>query len=178
MTRALPWVFLAVVLAGGVVLAPLPGGAEHDPRGLPSSPVGALPASSSGPGNGSAPASYSVTFIASGLPPGAAWEVTLGSQTENETGLTALFIDVPHGSETFHVVAPAGYSVSPSHGTLSLAQNTSIPLDFSPSSGPGSPFGPIPPVEAYLILGLIGFGVVSVGVIEWRERRAARRRSP
>ena len=67
----------------------------------------------SGPGT-----TYAVTFSESGLPSGTSWSVTLNGSTKSGTG--SLVFTEPNGSYAFSVGAIAGYTASPSSGSLTV----------------------------------------------------------
>ncbi len=67
----------------------------------------------SGPGT-----TYAVTFSESGLPSGTSWSVTLNSTTKSGTG--SLAFTEPNGTCPFSVGAIAGYTASPSSGSLTV----------------------------------------------------------
>ena len=61
-------------------------------------------------------ATYAVTFIEIGLPSGTSWSVVLNGTSKSGTG--SLAFTEPNGTYSFSVGAVAGYSVSPSSGSI------------------------------------------------------------
>ncbi len=78
--------------------------------------------------------SYTVTFVASGLPNGTLWNVSFNGSSHASDGRS---IDFASTSGTFpYVVGPVdGYSSTPSRGTLTVTGNLTIGIDFR-SRGP------------------------------------------
>lgn len=63
---------------------------------------------------------YEVTFLERGLPNGAVWQVTLGG-TALSTPVSAILFPEMNGTYNFTVRELAGYSASPSSGTVTVA---------------------------------------------------------
>lgn len=78
---------------------------------------------------------YGVTFTESGLAPGTAWSVTLNDVSQSSTSSSIDFAEVD-GSYSFTVGAVAGYTASPSSGSLEVnGAPTSVAVTFSHSGG-------------------------------------------
>jgi thermopsin len=78
------------------------------------------------------PVRYNVTFVASGLPNGTRWSVTVGGLPEGTTSSSLLF-EEPNGSYPYAVGPVPGYTSSPSTGTLTVSgDNQSVRIVFSP----------------------------------------------
>ncbi|MGC8674645.1 MAG: hypothetical protein ACP5TI_05995, partial [Thermoprotei archaeon] len=65
------------------------------------------------------PTTYPVTFTESGLPSGATWSVTLSGQTQFSTTDEVVFSEAA-GTYSYSVSPPAGYSASPSNGSITV----------------------------------------------------------
>jgi hypothetical protein len=139
-------------------------------------------AATTNPGNTSnssgtpADLTYTVSFLASGLPSGAEWTVLLGELSRTSFATTITFLDVPGGSVSFWVSAPAGYSASPASGTITLAQDYRQLVSFAATSAVGytASWWPLPTVEIALLAGIGGVGGAAVALLEVRERRRRR----
>jgi Pro-kumamolisin, activation domain len=81
--------------------------------------------------------SYTVTFTANGLPHGLTWSVTLHGVTKTGSSSSKTFTKA-NGAYAFSVQAPAGYSASPSSGSVTVVgANINEVIDFSaPPSNP------------------------------------------
>jgi outer membrane protein assembly factor BamB len=79
------------------------------------------------------PENYTVAYVASGLPTGANWSVTLNGSTQASSSDTILFRE-PNGTYPFSVERLAGLLMSPPSGTaLVSGSNLSTPVEFSPT---------------------------------------------
>jgi hypothetical protein len=80
------------------------------------------------------PIEYAVTFTESGLPSSSPWLVQIDGASDSSAG-SSVETELSNGSYPFIVVAPSGYSATPSSGTV-LVQGGSVavPVLFSPSS--------------------------------------------
>ncbi len=83
-------------------------------------------------------APVTVTFSESGLQPSTSWSVVLNGVLESGTGSTLTFT-VAAGSYAYQVVTVAGYTVTPSGGTATVAANYLIAVAFSPNTGAVGP---------------------------------------
>lgn len=80
---------------------------------------------------------YTVTFSESGLPTGTTWSVTLNGTPSSGAGATLVFSST-NGSLAYTVGAVAGYTATPSSGTVTVAgANTGVSIAFSSSSSSG-----------------------------------------
>ncbi|MDG6913131.1 MAG: hypothetical protein JRN35_08665, partial [Nitrososphaerota archaeon] len=80
----------------------------------------------------STPTTYPVTFSESGLPGGTSWSVTLNTQTISSTA-TSMTHNEANGTYSFTVGAMAGYTTSPSSGTITVNGGAvSQAITFSP----------------------------------------------
>jgi hypothetical protein len=78
-----------------------------------------------------APVTYTLSFTESGLPSGSAWAVTVGAQVVNGSG--PLAVPEANGTYTFAVAPEAGFSASPSNGTVTVAGSAvSVAIAFAP----------------------------------------------
>jgi YVTN family beta-propeller protein len=78
---------------------------------------------------------FLVTFTETGLPTATTWSVTLGGNTESSPGGSLQYLET-NGSYPFAVGSVAGYSASPSSGTVSVEghpDNQSVAFQASPS---------------------------------------------
>ena len=67
-----------------------------------------------------APGTYAVAFSATGLATGSGWSVTLSGSTKSSTGTTLTFTE-KNGTYSYTPSGPAGYTVSPSSGSVTVA---------------------------------------------------------
>ncbi len=82
-----------------------------------------------------------VTFHAIGLPPDAAWSVAIDNRTATAVAGNAS-VSLPDGAYGFVVVAPLGYTASPSAGNLTVAgESVQVTIEFQ-----------APPPPSYAIL--------------------------
>ncbi len=72
---------------------------------------------------------YAVTFSETGLPTGTSWGVTLGSTFESSTESSIPF-EEPSGTYSFNVSGVAGYSSSPSSGSV-IVSGSALPVGLS-----------------------------------------------
>ena len=70
---------------------------------------------------------YEVQFVESGLPAGAGWHITLAGAL-GTSHLASLSFAEPNGTYPFSVLSPAGYSVTPASGTVSVAGTAPSPV--------------------------------------------------
>jgi hypothetical protein len=83
-------------------------------------------------GSSSSEQTYSVSFTASGLPADAMWKVTLNSETQSFTSNSIRF-NVPNGIYAFAITPPAGYTVSPASGSVTVdSLNVTQQVTFTP----------------------------------------------
>ncbi len=68
---------------------------------------------------GPIPETFTVTFTASGLPNGATWTVFYAGKSTTGTA-TSVSFTVQNGTETFAIIAPSGYTASPSGGAVTV----------------------------------------------------------
>ncbi len=77
------------------------------------------------------PQAYDVTFTATGLPPGMAWNVTFAGTTESSDSSAIAFQEV-NGSWDYSVPAPVGYTVSPNGGVVHVkGSSKTVDLTFT-----------------------------------------------
>ncbi len=76
-----------------------------------------------------------VTFEAIGLPSGTSWTVVLNGDLVTGTASSFGFAEV-NGTYSYTVVPPAGYTVSPADGTVTVAGATTVALDFTSTAAP------------------------------------------
>lgn len=122
-------------------------------------------------------ATFPVMFALSGLPGGAPSNVRLSNLTQ-VTALSSFGFQLPNGTYTFDVEAPAGYYASPSHGNVTVAgSQTVVAIAILPiGRGPTPPFLSLalPAVTAAIVLGLSGAGTFALlGAIRRRRTGAA-----
>ncbi len=81
-----------------------------------------------------APALYPVTFAESGLPGGTTWSVSFGSVTLSSTSSTIVFTP-PNGTYLYSIGTVAGYSASPSGGSVTVAgAPLTVGVGFTPTA--------------------------------------------
>jgi parallel beta-helix repeat protein len=66
------------------------------------------------------PILYSVTFTESGLPSGTSWNVTFNGTTSSSSSSTITFTGVNNGTYSYTVGSAAGYTASPSTGSVTV----------------------------------------------------------
>jgi thermopsin len=128
---------LGMDLTGSILGTWYQGGNYWSNYGTPADPFGVLPYNDHGlisRGGDYVPlvlsTVYSVTFVESGLVPGAAWNVTLLGVTANSTS-TQLVLYAPNGSTDASVGTPPGY-VGPATVVVDVAgTNLTVPVNFT-----------------------------------------------
>jgi|GEM_PF-1988943 len=86
---------------------------------------------------------FELQFVASGLPDLVNWSVSLGDGTQTTSG-TRLVFGLLEGSYPFLVLAPTGFTATPSNGTIAVTSNVSVSIAFAPSTGmPPPPVFPV-----------------------------------
>ncbi len=79
------------------------------------------------------PSRYSVTFSESGLPSGTTWSVTFNGTTQSSTMASMVFSNYLNGTYNFTVGGVAGYSVTPSSGSVTInGANKTQAVSFTP----------------------------------------------
>jgi YVTN family beta-propeller protein len=118
---------------------------------------------------------YSVTFTESGLSPGNEWSVSIAGGPANLSTAGTLSVNEPNGTYAFTVLPVAGYSASPSSGSVVVkGQAISRALVFS--STPSATFLGLSQVEGYGVLaGLLAAIVATVVAVTLLRRRRAGR---
>jgi|GEM_PF-5069794 len=126
---------------------------------------------------GDAAASYTVAFVANGLPTGAAWSVTLGALSGTTTGTNIEFAGTSVGPYPFAVVPPANYTALPSSGNVTVNGNDvlvpiAIVVPGGPTSGSCPVFGPLdlgflglPCNTAYAFFVVVVAVIIAVGAL-------------
>ncbi len=113
---------------------------------------------------------YLVTFRVSGLPTGDSWSVSLGGSTYTATAST-ITLHLPDGSYGYAVSAPAGDSVTPSTGTLTVTgAATGVTVAIST---PAKATNDAPTIDA-LTGGLVAVAILAVA--GWALALRGRRR--
>ena len=74
-------------------------------------------------GSTESPATYTVSFIESGLPFGTNWSVTLSGDTESSTA-TAIGYSETNGTYSYSIGSVMGYTASPLSGNLAVSGNS------------------------------------------------------
>ncbi|EQD73705.1 thermopsin precursor, partial [mine drainage metagenome] len=81
-----------------------------------------------------------VTFVASGLPAGDGWGVTLNGSVQTTETSTVRFYERNATALPFQITPPSGDRATPSNGTVSVAGSpVSVPISFSPRPAPTYP---------------------------------------
>ena len=81
---------------------------------------------------------YPVTFTESGLPSGTAWSVMLGGVPEGASAPASIVFDEPNGTYSYTVGSIAGYTASPSSGSVTVnGAAVTQTATFSPVSAGG-----------------------------------------
>ena len=173
---------LATVALVAITATALLAAEAHSSPGRSAVPAPVSLAATSNPGNnsnssGSTNLTYSVSFLASGLPAGTSWTVLLGSRTATSAGSEVTFSGVPGGPVQFWVSAPSGYSASPSSGTVTVQNDYRQLVSFSSTASSSPSWSEaLFSTEGELVLGILAAGAIAVTLNEWRERRGRRRR--
>jgi hypothetical protein len=82
------------------------------------------------------PSSFPVTFTETGLPGGASWSVDLASSPQSATGSTITFSE-PNGSYPYTIGGGAGYTASPSSGSVTVhGGHPSVKITFTQVTPP------------------------------------------
>jgi YVTN family beta-propeller protein len=82
-------------------------------------------------------AGFPVNFSESGLPVGANWSVVLGGASASSTGAAVGFNAIP-GTYTYQILPPAGYTVTPRSGVVTLTGSFLVAVTFSAVAYPVS----------------------------------------
>lgn len=77
------------------------------------------------------PQTYSITFIAQGLPSGSSWSLTFNGRSVSTTD-PVVVLSVPAGSYSYSVSA-SGYTLANNTSALNVGHNTIVLLQFHPS---------------------------------------------
>jgi hypothetical protein len=120
---------------------------------------------------------YGVWFAETGLPQGTTWWVDFNSVGRASYGIIN-FSAVPNGSYPFSIGAVAGFTATPSSGSLIVRGPTSFSITFTSNEHVAAPVTVLglPPTEAYVALGGIALaGVAGIGLaaLRYRNRSAA-----
>lgn len=67
---------------------------------------------------------YAVTFSESGLATASSWSVSVNNSSHSSPAPNTIVVPLPNGTYSFSIGGPSGYTVSPSHGTVSVAGAT------------------------------------------------------
>jgi hypothetical protein len=78
-----------------------------------------------------------LTFVASGLPPGISWGVSLVGILQTSTIGTITF-SISLGTHDFTVSAPPGYSANPPSGSFDITEAPPSPIEFPIQFGPST----------------------------------------
>lgn len=75
---------------------------------------------------------YALSFLESGLPSGALWNVSIGSQTVGST-LPILSFSLPNGTYNYSIAGPSGFVPTPQSGHLSIyGSSRNVSIGFGP----------------------------------------------
>ncbi len=81
---------------------------------------------------------YAVTFTETGLPGGTEWSVMLGGVPESAFAPGSIVFDEPNGTYSYTVGSPAGFTASPSYGSVTVnGSAVTQAATFSPVSAGG-----------------------------------------
>jgi hypothetical protein len=123
---------------------------------------------------GQAPATYTVTFVETGLSSGSYWSVTLNatdSDTQGSPTTSLAFSGVPDGSYSFWVPDVGGYQTANTTGTVNVSGgNVTVDVAFS-ALGPAvtHPGGTQISEEALVIFALIAVGGMIAAYLIYRR---------
>ncbi len=127
---------------------------------------------------------YSITFTESGLPGGTSWSVTLNGTTNTSTARAITFTE-PNGTYPFLVGTIAGYTETPSSGSVVVNGSSSAQTITFTSSTSGNGSNPpgkepnppstllgLPAIEGYALLGAVVSLATAgaVGGVLWSRR--------
>jgi len=128
---------LSVPLTGSIVGTSYQGGNYWTNYGAPPNPYGVLPYNDSGwiaAGGDYVPlvpfSLFNVTFVETGLPSGANWEVSTPLATVNSTG-TSFSLEGPNGTYDYQVSGPAGYQAPPAGSFTLNGASLQVNLTFA-----------------------------------------------
>ncbi|MHB8352064.1 MAG: hypothetical protein ACYDFT_05165 [Thermoplasmata archaeon] len=174
----LPMVIVGLLLLAALLPHPAPASAA----GADLLSVGPLPRSATGPGPGNNSThnppgfSYTVNFLANGLPGGTQWGVILNGSTESSTSGEITFAAVPTGSVSYQILSPGDFAAQPSSGHLVVSGPAQVAVEFTGGSPP-PPALAIPALELELLAGIGSAGILAVVVLELAERRRLRKQA-
>jgi YVTN family beta-propeller protein len=135
----------SLVLNGTVIVSSSAAISFQEPRGTYAYSVGSVAGYSASPSSGSvsvtgqpvsiplvwSPVRLEVSFLASGLPLGTSWSVTLGGQVRSTVAPTIDFAEAA-GIYNFAVGGPSGYRTDHWTGTVQVAtENQSVPVPWT-----------------------------------------------
>ena len=108
---------------------------------------------------GPIPETFTVTFTASGLPTGATWTVFFDGKSTAGTATSVSFSGVVNNTYTYAILAPSGYTASPSGGTITVnGGNASQTITFTATTTP-------PAAQNQNFLGTLAYALIGLFVV-------------
>lgn len=105
---------------------------------------------------------YTITFVAAGLPSGQSWSVTFNGQTKSTSNGAAVFT-VTAGTYSYAVANISGYTLSTNSSTVSVGSNTIMMLQFQAVKT--TPTTPSSTANYLMYAGLLAIGLVVGGLV-------------
>jgi hypothetical protein len=103
------------------------------------------------------------SFTESGLSSGTSWSVTFNGSKQSSTTSTITFTE-PNGTYSYTVSSVAGYTVSPSSGSIVVSgSNISKTITYTTVSSSQTPLSGTPNIEIYGIIGAV-VTIAAIGV--------------
>jgi hypothetical protein len=118
-----------------------------------------------------APVSFTVTFLAADLSPGAAWQVSVAGTPHAASG-GEVAIALPNGSYSYVVGPPNGEAVSPASGNFTVqGKPVSLTLQFTAASNQANGSTGLSPVTLLILIAIPVIAIAAVVVLWSRSRR-------
>ena len=118
------------------------------------------------------PVTYSITFIAAGLPSGQALTVTFNGKTSSASNGAVLF-SAAAGTYTYSVGNVSGYKLASSSSSVTVGHNTIVLLQFQSIKGttPSSVLSPALNDTLFVIIGLVIGGLAGFVGLRYLQKR-------
>lgn len=118
------------------------------------------------------PVTYSITFIAAGLPSGQALTVTFNGKTSSAASGAVLF-SAAAGTYTYSVGNVSGYKLASSSSSVTVGHNTIVLLQFQSTKGttPSSALSPALNDTLFVVIGLVIGGLAGFVGLRYLQKR-------